>query len=642
METAAKVAGAAAVATVAGLTYVVTSNTESVAQDFKAIRLLAGMKRIGDEWNAMSSFSLAKVFDMTLEKYPDNIAVTYIDESNITTSYTFREMDEMSNRVANWAIANGLRKGDTAALLMNNRPEFMIFWLGIAKAGGITALINTHQRNAPLKHSLTVVKPSLFIIGYEHIDAVTEVVDDIGGFTLGRWHYSKSLKSVVTVHEHPAVISPNLLDADAQLAHFSIQRPVAPSTKPDDTGLYIYTSGTTGLPKAAKMVHVRYALGTTAFSRCIELTPEDKVYCVLPLYHTAGGMLGVGGSWASGATLVLRKKFSARNFWRDCTFHGCTVVQYIGELLRYLVNQPVGDYDKAHSIRVATGNGLRPDVWGKFIERFNIPQVIEFYGATEGNCFLINTRNKFGSVGNVPVLALKYGIAPYKVFKFDVENETVVRGKDGFGIPCGPNQVGELMGKIDMAKNKMSRFDGYSNEEASQKKIIHDLVEKGDSWFRSGDLLYYDDYGNFFFSDRIGDTFRWKGENCATSEISEVLSDAKGVSEVNVLGVAVPGHDGRACLVVLVPGESFDLHEFYAYCVKNLPSYARPVFLRLTEAMEITGTFKHRKQDFKKDGFNPEKTSDSIYVRDDSAKGYRRVDSTIYNQIMNNTYPAKL
>jgi fatty-acyl-CoA synthase len=241
-------------------------------------------------------------------------------------------------------------------------------------------------------------------------------------------------------------------------------------------------------------------------------------------------MLGVGMSWVTGATLVIRRKFSARNFWRDCGLHSCTVIQYIGELCRYLTLQPPSPSDTQHNIRIAVGNGLRPDVWSKFQERFNIPVIGEFYGATEGNCALLNLRNKFGSIGNLPVVVSKLGLAPFYIYKFDVEKETVIRDENGRCIRCGPNEVGEMLGKIDPARNPISRFDGYNNKEATEKKIILNVECEGDKWFRTGDLLYYDQVGNYYFVDRIGDTFRWKGENVSTNEVAEVLSGIKGWS----------------------------------------------------------------------------------------------------------------
>jgi fatty-acyl-CoA synthase len=239
-------------------------------------------------------------------------------------------------------------------------------------------------------------------------------------------------------------------------------------------------------------------------------------------------MLGVGMSWTSGAALVIRRKFSARNFWRDISLYECSVIQYIGELCRYLTLHAPSEYDRKHKIRVAIGNGLRPDVWSKFQERFNIPTIGEFYGATEGNCALLNLRNKFGSIGNLPVWVSKLGLAPFYLFKFDVENETVIRDAQGRCIRCAPNEVGEMLGKIEPDKNPLSRFDGYSNKDATEKKILRNVEVEGDQWFRTGDLLYYDKSGNYYFVDRIGDTFRWKGENVSTNEVAEVLAGVKG------------------------------------------------------------------------------------------------------------------
>lgn len=533
---------------------------------------------------------------------------------------TYRELERAANRVAHWARAHGLHHGRCAALFMENRPEYLATWLGLAKTGAHVALINTNLTGGPLVHALTVAEPTVVIVGAELEAALESVRND--------------LSPELSVWMRGGVDTPGKLDAALSAA--STDRPPREwrsGVKTRDKLFYIYTSGTTGNPKAANFSHLRFLSVGEAYTEIAGVRPEDKVYCVLPLYHTAGGVIAVSMALLNGATLVLRRKFSASEFWGDCRANGVTIFQYIGELCRYLLNRPVSPEDRAHSVRCVVGNGLRPDIWAKFQERFGIRDVREFYGATEGNFALINLDNKVGAVGRVPPW-LK-SMFPVELIRYDVETETHPRAADGRCIVCGPGEPGEAIGRISTdPKQPLGQFEGYTDASASGKKILRDVFTKGDAWYRTGDLLSRDREGYYYFVDRIGDTFRWKGENVATSEVAEVLSVCPGVLEANVYGVRLPGTDGRAGMAALVADQSLSLDELYSHVTRQLAAYARPLFLRVRPELDTTGTFKHRKVDLVREGFDPAAISDPLYFRDDARGGYVPLDPRLYEEIV--------
>jgi fatty-acyl-CoA synthase len=423
---------------------------------------------------------------------------------------------------------------------------------------------------------------------------------------------------------------PGARDLDAELATRSpdpIDREVRRGLKAADKLFYIYTSGTTGLPKAANVSHLRACLMGGGAAGAQELGPEDRVYVTLPLYHSAGGVMAAGSALLSGGVLVLARKFSASRFWSDCRENEVTSFQYIGELCRYLLHTPEHPDEQRHRVRICIGNGLRPEIWEAFQERFNIPKIIEFYGATEGNVALMNLDGKVGAIGRLPrLIRAAMGVA---LIRYDVAKDEHVRGPDGFCVPCKPGEVGEAIGRI----TGVSRFEGYSNPEATEKKILRNVFKTGDAYFRTGDLMRLDADDYFYFVDRIGDTFRWKGENVSTNEVAEVLSVCPGVKEANVYGVTVPDQDGRAGMAALVVNEGFDPTALAERCGRELPGYARPLFLRLLPQIEITGTFKHRKVELVKEGFDPAAISDPLYFLD-GERGYVPLDAELHGRIV--------
>ncbi|HSZ11068.1 MAG TPA: long-chain-acyl-CoA synthetase [Rhizomicrobium sp.] len=544
---------------------------------------------------------------------PDNIAVLHQDRI-----ITYRDLNEGANRYARWAEGQGIKRGDAVALLMENRPEFLMAWLGIVKLGGIVALINTNQRMGPLAHSIAISGARHLVLGAELADAYTETLPLI------------EQKPIVWA---TGTVTPGTEDLDAALREVS-SAPVDPAIRQGllcrDKAFYIFTSGTTGLPKAANITHMRMMFMMYGFAGGLNAHENDRMYNVLPLYHTAGGVCALGPAFTTGGSVVLKRKFSTREFWDDCVRYKPTFFQYIGELCRYLLNAPPDPNERKHMLRAITGNGLRPEIWPAFQERFAIPKILEFYGATEGNVSMLNYDGRPGAVGRVPPY-LRRAI-PTRIVRFDIEHEMPVRGPDGFCIECPPGEAGEAIGEV--SEDPRQAYDGYTRESDTQKKILRDVFKKGDVWFRTGDLLRRDELGYFYFVDRIGDTFRWKGENVATSEVSEALGVVPGVKEANVYGVSVPGMDGRAGMAALVTGAEFDLPNLGKTLAANLPVYARPVFLRLLPEMEITGTFKMRKVELVKDGFDPSAIADPLYVLDPAANTYVPLDAARYADIL--------
>jgi fatty-acyl-CoA synthase len=400
----------------------------------------------------------------------------------------------------------------------------------------------------------------------------------------------------------------------------------------DDRALFIYTSGTTGLPKAANVSHARLMQWSYWFAGLMDARPSDRMYNCLPMYHSVGGVLATGAVLVGGGSVVIRETFSARQFWSDVVRWDCTLFQYIGELCRYLLHTEPHPDEKAHRIRMCCGNGLRPDVWNAFKERFHIPQILEFYAATEGNVSLVNVEGVPGAIGRIPMfLAHRFSAA---LVKYDADADAPVRDARGFCVRCAPNEVGEAIGQVLKDRSNVgSRFEGYTNEEASEYKILRDVFEPGDSWFRTGDLMRKDEHGYFYFVDRTGDTFRWKGENVATSEVSEAICGFPGIKEANVYGVAIPGTDGRAGMATIVADDGLDLAAFRTHLVDRLPVYAHPVFLRVRDDLEVTATFKHTKSALVREGYNPAAAGDAIYFNDRERQAFVRLDQSLYDRI---------
>jgi len=557
-----------------------------------------------------ASFSMADEIEKTVRRRPDHPFVLFEGRE-----VSYADYNREANRIAHWALAQGLRPGDAVALLMQNRPEYLAVWAGLAKVGVTTALINTNLSGGALAHALDAGGTRRLIAGAELLENVRSLAaEQREGLDL--WIAPEAF------HAAPADLAGGR-DLGAALAEQPDSDPdpaARAGVKAGDPLVYIYTSGTTGLPKAAKMSHLRYAtIGVGA--QIGGMTQDGVMYCALPLYHSAGGGMAVCSVLRSGGTLALRRKFSASEFWKDVREMRATGFQYIGEFCRYLLNQPERPEDRNHRLRFCIGNGLRPDIWEEFQRRFAIPEIVEFYGATEGNIAMLNFEGKVGSVGKKPPAL----IPPPRLIRYDVEADQHVRGPDGLCVECAPGEVGELVGEIPSDPEAATgRFEGYTSKEATEKKILRDVLKEGDQWFRTGDLLRCDERGYFYFVDRIGDTFRWKGENVSTQEVAEVVSLLPGVLMTNVYGVEIEGQEGRAGMaaIALADDQELDGEALYRLVQDSLPAYAAPVFVRLQPEPEVTGTFKLRKVDLQAQGWDSEEIDDPIYVRDDEAAAY--------------------
>jgi fatty-acyl-CoA synthase len=522
------------------------------------------------------------------------------------------------NRYARWALFAGIGAGDTVCLLMPGRPDYVAAWLGISRVGGVVALINTKLVGASLAHCVNVAAADHIILGHEFAAV----------FARARPH----LKQVPKIWLHGN-------DAEEAGIEVVLDRLEGGSLTPTERGgvtinnraLLIYTSGTTGLPKAANISHRRILNWGGWFAGLTDAAPEDRLFDCLPLFHSVGGVVAPCSMLTAGASVVLSDKFSSGSFWRDVVRWDCTLFQYIGELCRYLLKAPRSEFEGRHRLRLACGNGLRGDIWEAFQARFSIPQILEFYAATEGNFSLYNVEGKPGAIGRIPpLLAHRF---PAAIVRVDPELGAPVRNPDGLCIPCAPGEVGEAVGRIGTAGEGGGRFEGYTDAAETEKKVLRDALTKGDAWFRTGDLMTLDEAGYFRFIDRIGDTFRWKGENVATSEVNEAVMECPGVIEAITYGVEVEGADGRAGMVAIVTNDRFALTEFAEHLARRLPAYACPVFVRICTALETTETFKQKKQDLIRAGFDPNRVTDPLFFRDPKSGAFLRNDAVSYAQI---------
>ncbi len=522
---------------------------------------------------------------------------------------TYRGLADRAGRYARWAHEQQLRQGDVVALLMPNCPEYPAAWLGISGVGGVVALVNTHLRGPSLAHCVDTAAPRHVIVADELADRLDAVRASLAG--------APTIWRAGDIARYPA---DRLEPSDRR------------SVTIDDCALYIYTSGTTGLPKAARVSHARLMQWSHWFAGLMDVRADDRIYNCLPMYHSVGGVLATGAVLVGGGSVVIRERFSASQFWRDIVRWNCTLFQYIGELCRYLLHAPPDPEETAHRIRMCCGNGLRADVWNAFKERFRIPQVLEFYASTEGNVSLVNVEGVAGAVGRVPpFLAHRY---PAALVKYDAESGAPLRDGHGFCVPCATNETGEAIGPLLEERSNVGRwFEGYTDGAASEQKVVRNVFARGDAWFRTGDLMRRDARGYFYFVDRVGDTFRWKGENVATAEVSDAICAFPGVQAAAVYGVSVPGADGRAGMATIVADSPFDLAAFRAHLVDRLPDYARPMFLRVRNDLEITETFKFVKSALVREGYDATTITDPLYFDDREQHAFVRIDGSLYERI---------
>lgn len=554
-----------------------------------------------------------------VKKHPHKKFIVFED-----SSYTYSQADKESNKVARALTAHvQLKQGDTAALFLGNEPQFVWMWLGLAKLGCTASLLNCNIRSKSLLHCFSCCDAKVLIAGADLRGAVEEVLP-----TLKQQGIRVFILSDKCDVEGIESFSDKIQQASDE--------PVSPQLRAKlhlkSPALYIYTSGTTGLPKAAVLNHERILMASYLQSMS-GIHSDDVIYIYLPLYHSAGFLMGLCGAIERGITVVLRRKFSASNFWNDCRKYNVTVIQYIGEIMRYLCNTPKKDNEKDHKVRLALGNGIRADTWADFLDRFGDIHICECYGATEGNIGFVNYVGKVGAIGRENFFQKRF--VSYALIRYDTEKEEPVRDSKGFCIKVPTGETGLLVGKI----SKRAPFSGYAkNEQQTEKKKLKNVFETGDLYFNSGDLLRIDEEGFVYFQDRIGDTFRWKGENVATTEVSDHLLTVDFIEEANVYGVKVPGHEGRIGMAALKLKENmdFDGKATYQHVKSYLPSYARPRFIRIQDDLVVTGTFKQMKVKLAEEGFNPAVIKDPLYFLEDN-KGYVPMAQETFNSISEGT-----
>uniref|UniRef100_A0A8K9V6U8 long-chain-fatty-acid--CoA ligase n=1 Tax=Oncorhynchus mykiss TaxID=8022 RepID=A0A8K9V6U8_ONCMY len=541
------------------------------------------------------------VLDRFLEQSVAHADRPFIVFENKT--YSYLDTDRRSNKIANALQRHStLRPGDTVALFMGNEPAFIFTWLALAKLGCPVAFLNHNIRSRSLLHCFNCCIPLVQEQGV-CVYLMTKQCDTPGveGFS-------------DQVEEASDTPLPQALRSD-----ITFKSPA----------VYIYTSGTTGLPKAAVITQNRLLVALAVLDST-GITPGDVIYLNLPLYHTAGFLIGFIGSIETGSTIILRRKFSASQFWDDCRKYNVTVVQYIGEVLRYLCNTPKRDNDREHKVRLAIGNGVRAEIWKEFLNRFGNIYVREFYASTEGNVGLINYTGKIGAVGRVNYLHRK--LFPYALIKYDTERDEPIRDSTGLCVEAPKDETGLLVCKI----TNITPFVGYANSQQTEKKRLRDVFQKGDLYFNSGDLLKIGQDNFIYFQDRVGDTFRWKGENVATTEVADILTLIDFVQEANVYGVQVPGNEGRIGMaaVTLKGGEQFDGNKTFSHVASYLPAYARPRFIRIQNAVEMTGTFKQMKVRLVEEGFDPAGITDPLYILQERNQSYTPLTGQIYGSIV--------
>ncbi|MGY8635142.1 long-chain-acyl-CoA synthetase [Bradyrhizobium sp. 14AA] len=534
-------------------------------------------------------------------------------------SFTYGELADRINRYARWARDIGLHAGRTVCLLMPNRPDYLACWLGISSVGGTVALINTRLVGPSLAHCIDVAQADHLILAADCVDA----------FESARPHLHRVPQRWNLGSGDPGG------DLDAALAAFE-PRPLSSAERGDVTiderALLIYTSGTTGLPKAANVSHRRVLAWGGWFAGLTDASTEDRLYDCLPLHHSVGGVAAPCSMLCAGGSVAIAEKFSSGRFWDDVARFDCTIFQYIGELCRYLLKAPASEEESRHRLRLAVGNGLRGDIWETFADRFAIPQILEFYAATEGNFSLFNIDGKPGAIGRIPpVLAHRF---PASIVKVDTDSGSPVRNSDGLCIACASGETGEAIGRISSADCDGRPFEGYTDLAETRKKILRDVFSVGDAWFRTGDLMMRDAQGYLHFIDRVGDTFRWKGENVATSEVNDAITGCPGILDASTYGVAVSGADGRAGMAALVVDQDFDFGLFSEQLSHQLPPYAIPAFVRLCRALDTTDTFRKKKQLLIREGFDPSVVDDPLFVRDPVTGDYRSIDSAVYARIV--------
>lgn len=565
--------------------------------------------------NTAAGLSLA--FEKAVQRNPEGIALRFEDQS-----FSYTELNGWANQIAHYYLSLGAKKGDVVALMVENRPEMLASVIGLAKLGVTIALLNTSQVGKVLAHSINLVKPIALIVGEECRHAVNEIRDELN-IAADRFHWFADQPT----QQNPGQAPEGFINLAEVIDTFPKFNPSTTHNVQGKDGLfYIYTSGTTGLPKAVIFTNSRWTLAYGTYGHVLNLGTEDVMYCTLPLYHATGMVVCWCGVIAGAGTFAIRRKFSTSSFWKDVQKFDASAIGYVGELCRYLMDAPSSELEKGHRVKKMIGNGMRPNIWDKFKNRFGIEEVLELYASSEGNVGFSNVFNFDNTVGFSPT--------PYAIVEFDKDKNEPVRDAKGHCKRVKKGTTGLLIGKI----TRRSPFDGYTDPEKNKSVIMKDVFCKGDAYFNTGDLVRDIGFRHAQFVDRLGDTFRWKGENVSTTEVENMLTEYDKIVEAVVYGVEIPNTNGRAGMaaITLKPEAELndtDLKEMLSCFKKCLPAYSVPVFLRIQQQVETTGTFKYQKNKLKEQAFDPSKTDERLLVCLPGADAYCDVTAEVFTNI---------
>ncbi|WP_151788434.1 long-chain-acyl-CoA synthetase [Acinetobacter ursingii] len=582
----------------------------------KVPHILAGLKQAYLRTSSTPA-GLGIAFEKAVKRNPQGDALLFEDER-----YSYQDLNEWANQIAHYYLSIGARKGDVIAVMLENRSELIATVIGLAKIGVTSALVNTSQTGKVLTHSINLVNPIALILGEEVQSCIDDIRADIE-LAEDRFHWFADQATRQNVGSAPS----GYVNLAEKIDHFAKFNPATTHTVQGKDGLfYIYTSGTTGLPKAVIFTHSRWTLAYGTYGHILDLKPDDVMYVTLPLYHATGIVVCWCGVIAGSATLAIRRKYSTSAFWKDVQKFNASAIGYVGELCRYLMDAPPSEIDRAHRVTKMIGNGMRPNIWDKFKQRFGVKEVLELYASSEGNVGFSNIFNFNNTVGFSPT--------PYAIVQYDKEKGEAIRDQKGHCIKVETGDVGLLIGKI----TRRSPFDGYTDPEKNKSVILKDVFKKGDSYFNTGDLVRDIGFRHAQFVDRLGDTFRWKGENVSTTEVENMICDYDKIAEAVVYGVEIPNTNGRAGMAAITLSDGAelneqDLTEMVNQFKKNLPAYAIPVFLRVQAVVETTGTFKYQKNKLKEQAFDPSQTDERLLVLLPNAEAYCDVTAEIFENI---------
>ncbi|ORM01890.1 long-chain-acyl-CoA synthetase [Rhodococcus hoagii] len=546
--------------------------------------------------------SIGRVFQDLARRQPDRPFVRF-DGASIS----YRQANERVNRYADVLVQQGVERGDVVGILMKNRPETLLLTLAAVKLGAVAGMLNHNQRGEVLAHSLSLLDSRVLVVGEECDEAIS---------------------SLSGAPHADTVLSAGKLDELAEGADPS-NPAVCEQIQAKERAFYIFTSGTTGMPKASLMSHFRWLKSMSGLGAMgVRLRRNDTLYCALPLYHNNALTVSLSSVLSSGATFAIARTFSASRFWDDAKRNGATAFVYIGEVCRYLLNQPERPSDRDNGIRLMVGNGLRPEIWTEFTERFGIDRVAEFYGASECNIAFVNALGVERTAGVCPL--------PHAVVEYDQDTGRARRAQDGRLRRVRVGEVGLLLSKV----TDRAPFDGYTDPEATESKLVRDAFKDGDCWFDTGDLVRDQGFMHVAFVDRLGDTFRWKGENVATTEVEGAMSAHPAIEQSVVYGVAVPGTDGKAGMaaVTLRDGHELDGARLAAHLFDRLPSYAVPLFVRVVDSLETTSTFKSRKVELREEAYSSD--VERLYVLAGRRDGYRPAYDGYVREVADGTAPG--